>query len=649
MCGIAGIALNHNKTLPDLRERLLAMREMMVHRGPDDAGIYVSQDNRIGLANRRLSIRDLSPAGHMPMSNADGAVWITYNGEVYNTDELRPELERMGYTFRSNTDTEVILYGYEAWGKDVVKHLSGMFAFAILDLRNGPPTPQLFLARDRLGIKPLYYSQSNGMFLFASELKAMQASGLLSREISPVGLVGYLMFGSVPNPWTIYNELQALPPASTLIWQDGNIEINPYWSLPTDTIEPCNYEGAVEQARAMLEDSVRSQLVSDVPLGGFLSGGLDSSAVVALMRRATNGPIRTCSMVFEEKEYSEAPYARAMAETAGAEHYERVVTARDVVNELDHIFWAMDQPTVDGVNTYFVSETAREAGLAVALSGLGGDELFGGYPNTFQGVPQMMTALSMVKSVPAGAFIARNAIRVLPQRHRLAKFADALERPITLSSAYLTRRGLFSPTEVKALVTPDIWNEASKIFDPVQYIADRAGNSLQPGTSNVNPFSWVSRAELQTYTQSQLLRDTDVMSMVHSLEVRVPLLDHRLAEALLSLPRWVQRNGKGPKALLVDALGSLLPKIVQERVDKMGFSFPFDVWLTREILSEMMSINSLMGSDKCLGNYLQGKAVESVTDAFKYKKVHWSRAWALYSVIRWIGNQKKLQTSKSPA
>jgi asparagine synthase (glutamine-hydrolysing) len=199
VCGIAGIALNPNRTLPDLQERLLAMREAMTHRGPDDAGLYISPDGRVGLANRRLAIRDLTPAGHMPMSNAEGTVWITYNGEIYNTDEIRPELERLGFPFRSRSDTEVILHGYEAWGAEVVQRLRGMFAFAILDLRGGKPS--LFLARDRLGIKPLYYAQVGGMFLFASELKALQASGLLSREISPAGLVGYLMFGSVPNPW----------------------------------------------------------------------------------------------------------------------------------------------------------------------------------------------------------------------------------------------------------------------------------------------------------------------------------------------------------------------------------------------------------------------------------------------------------------
>jgi len=627
MCGIAGIALNPNRTLPDLQKRLLAMREAMFHRGPDDAGLYISPDGRVGLANRRLAIRDLTPAGQMPMSNAERTVRITYNGEIYNTDEICPELERLGFAFRSRSDTEVILHGYEAWGTEVVQRLRGMFAFAILDLRGGKPS--LFLARDRLGIKPLYYAQVDGMFLFASELKALQASGLLSREISPAGLVGYLMFGSVPNPWTIYEGIWALPPASTLTWQDGHVEIQSYWKLPADKVEPRSYEEAVEQVRFHLEDAVRSHLVSDVPLGAFLSGGLDSSTVVALMRRATSGPIRTCSMVFEEKEYSEAPYARAMAQAVGAEHYERVITAQDVLNELDNIFRAMDQPTVDGVNTYFVSKTAREAGLTVALSGLGGDELFGGYPNTFRGVPQMVKALRLAQRVPEAPLLAQKAIEWFGIDERWSKVADALGRPVSPASAYLVRRGLFSPSEVRALVTPEVWHAALQAFDPVAYVAERTD-----GHSDL--FRWVSQAELRTYTHNQLLRDTDVMSMAHSLEVRVLLLDHRLVEAVLRLPEWVQRNGQGPKALLVDALGPDLPPMIRERRDKMGFSFPFGLWMLQQLKS--FAIEALVENNNSLRNILSQESINSIKENFQSGKLHWSRLWALAVLCSFINN-----------
>ena len=290
MCGIAGIVLSPNETLNDIEAHASNMAGVMFHRGPDDGGLFVSPDRRVALATRRLAIQDLSPAGHMPMSNAEKTVWITYNGEIYNSDELRPELQRLGFSFHSHSDTEVILHAFQAWGDECVGRLRGMFAFAIYDARPGS-RPRVFLARDRLGIKPLYFAQTPQGFVFASELKGIQASGLTSRELSPAGLVGYLMLGSVPNPLSIYRDIRALEPGHTLsidLSRSAAPIPKRYWSLPTDTIET-SYEEAVEQMRHLLEESVRIRLVSDVPLGAFLSGGLDSSGVVALMRQATSG------------------------------------------------------------------------------------------------------------------------------------------------------------------------------------------------------------------------------------------------------------------------------------------------------------------------------------------------------------------------
>lgn len=625
MCGIAGILLAPNQEPIDLRGPLMAMQKAMVHRGPNDAGIYISSDNRAGLVNTRLAIRDLSPAGHMPMSNANGEVWITYNGEIYNADELRSLLECMGYNFRSHSDTEVILHGYEAWGKQVVERLRGMFAFAILDSRGGR---RLILARDRLGIKPLYYARVGGLFLFASELKALQASGLLSRKISPVGLVGYLMFGSVPNPWTIYTDILALPPASLLVWQNGDIEVRSYWELPTESTESVTYEEAVEQVRFYLMDAIRSHLVSDVPIGAFLSGGLDSSAVVATMRKVTNGPIYTSTIIFREQEYNEATYARAMAERVGAEHYERLITPKDVWVELDKIFISMDQPTVDGVNTYFVSKTAREAGLTVALSGLGGDELFGGYPNTFRGIPLLMRALRLIERVPMAPQLAQNAIAWSGVDSRWIRVAAALCRPVSLPSLYLVRRGLFSPGEVRALVAPEIWHKAAAVFDPVQYIAQKAGGST-------HVFQWISRAELRTYTHNQLLRDTDVMSMAHSLEVRVPLLDHRFVEFVLRLPESVQLVRRRPKALLEDALAADLPFVITKPRRKRGFSFPFPIWVRRD-LAELLR-EGLIEMTEAL------KGLMNLDYYRKFQEInrhHWSRIWAMFVIGRYIVDNK---------
>lgn len=638
MCGIGGILVHPNKVIPDLPERLTAMAQSMSHRGPDDEGFYIASNQRVGLVNRRLAIRDLSPAGHMPMSNPAGTVHITYNGEIYNADDLRTELKALGYTFDSTSDTEVILRGYEAWGEEVVKRLRGMFAFAILDDQPSAPTAEgvLFLARDHLGIKPLYYAHTADAFIFASELKTVQASALVSREISPAGLVGYLQMGSVPNPFTIYRDIQALEPASFLrisLGQSATAHSKPYWRLPTDTDHSVSYQEAASYVRELLEEAVRIRLVSDVPLGAFLSGGLDSSAVVALMRRATDGPIRTCSMVFEEAEYSEAGYARAVADAVGADHHERVITARDLANAWDHILASLDQPSIDGVNSYFVSQTAREAGLTVALSGLGGDELFGGYPNTFRQAWQIYRALRLAQALPGGASLARTAINMLPNRQAWRRVADALDQPASPAGAYLTRRGLFAPSEVRALVAPDIWHEARQTFDTIRHISERVDDLTihnSQFTIHNSQFAWTSRAELRTYTHHQLLRDTDVMSMAHSLEVRVPLLDVRLVEALLRLPAAIKTNHQpGPKPLLAQALGDDLPALVRQRQDKQGFTFPFARWLKGPILQERVeAVVSQLREEQLL----QPAAVQQIHRGYQAGQIHWSRLWALLAL-----------------
>ncbi|MCB8984685.1 MAG: asparagine synthase (glutamine-hydrolyzing) [Ardenticatenaceae bacterium] len=628
MCGIAGIILKPEQDLADIRARLAAMAGAMAHRGPDDEGVYLAPDGRVGLVNRRLAIRDLSAAGHMPMGNAAESVWITYNGEIYNAEALRAELEAAGYEFRSHSDTEVILHGYEAWGTAVVPRLRGMFALAIYDRRAGTEQAQLLLARDHLGIKPLYVAETATAVLFASEIKVLLASGLVSRAIDPAGLVGYLRLGSVPNPLTIYQGIQGLPPASTLpIAADRPTagEAQSYWQLPTDEDPGIGAAEAQERMRALLAEAVGIRLVSDVPLGAFLSGGLDSSAVVALMRQATDGPIRTCSMVFAEAAYSEAAYARAMAEAVGAEHYERVITAADLQAELENILAAMDQPSVDGVNTYFVSQTARQAGLTVALSGLGGDELFGGYPNTFGQTPQVYRALKLAAGVPGGTAVARTALTLLPagRRAQWARVHDALGEPPSPASAYLTRRGLFAPSEVQALVTPEVWAAAQPRFAAAAHVAARAGGN---GAATMG---WISRAELRTYTHDQLLRDTDVMSMAHSLEVRVPLLDVRLVEAALRLPAAVKRppdkEARGPKPLLAAALGEALPALIRERQDKQGFTFPFAVWLRGPLAESLLQQAPERG-------WLNPAAVEKLAVDFAHGRVHWSRLWAVMAL-----------------
>ncbi|MFQ5914080.1 MAG: asparagine synthase (glutamine-hydrolyzing) [Nitrospinota bacterium] len=409
MCGIAGVITREG--FPELREALLRMVRAQTHRGPDDEGIKVfgargevlgkdgprAEGPHVALGSRRLAIIDLSSSGHQPMTNEDGTLWIVYNGEIYNFMELRQDLLSKGHKFRSNTDTEVILHLYEQYGEGCLKYLRGMFAFGMWDKRNRC----LFIARDRLGKKPLYYSWDGKRFLFASEIKALLASDLVERRLNPAAVVAYLTFGSVPVPVTIIKGIEALLPGCYLKYQVGRVELKRYWHIPFSENPDLSEAETIETLRGLLEEAVRLRLVSDVPIGAFLSGGIDSSVIVALMRKITGGSIRTFSMTFREQEFSEACFAEQVARKFGTEHTEYVVTAEEVRNELEKIVWAMDQPTVDGVNTYFVSKVARQSGTVVALSGLGGDELFGGY-SSFLLVPRLCRVSRLVRAIPGG-------------------------------------------------------------------------------------------------------------------------------------------------------------------------------------------------------------------------------------------------------
>jgi asparagine synthase (glutamine-hydrolysing) len=566
----------------------------------------------------------------MPMCNETRDIWITYNGEVVDTGALRVELERLGHRFQSNSDTEVLLHGYAAWGEAVLHRLRGMFAFGILDLRKERTggRPVLFLARDRLGIKPLYYARTQQAFVFASELKALVAGGWIGREISPTGLFGYLLTGSVPGPWTIYRDATALQPACSLaVRVDGGSDIRPvtYWQLGVEEPAAISYPDAVAQVRTSLAEAVRLSMESAVPLGALLSGGLDSSAVVALMRESAAGALRTCSIFFDEARYSEAAYASAMARAVGAEHFQRRITAADVLQELEAIHAAMDQPSIDGVNTYFAAQTARQAGLTVALSGLGGDELFGGYPNTFRGGARTLRALRWAQAIPGVAALIGAGIVLWPWRDGWNKLLDALTRRPSAASAYLTRRGLFALREARRLVDPDLW-EGMKSFDPMSHAVLQAGSAGEaPGLSDVQYYEWTTRAELGTFTANQLLRDTDMMSMIHSLEVRVPLLDHRLIETLLALPGRFQMRADRPKPMLADAVQDLLPASIRARRDKQGFTMPFEEWMrgplrarVEDLLREAIRIHRLNASQ-----------VLRVWRRFLAGRSHWSRVWAL--------------------
>jgi len=594
----------------------------MRHRGPDDAGAFVSHDGQVALGNVRLAIVDLSPAGHMPMANDDGSVQLTYNGEIYNCAAVREDLARLGHRFRSSSDTEVLLRAYQQWGAECVHRMRGMFAFAIWD----SAARRLVLGRDRMGIKPLYYARLHGGGLvFASEVRALLASGRLPRRISAAGLAEYLAMGSVSSPLTIYEGVRALLPGHVLVAHDGRIETRRYWQLPPTATGPVSAAETAAGVRSRLQEAVRLQLMSDVPLGAFLSGGIDSSAVVGLMRQATNGVIRTCSVVFQEASYDERPYARAVAAARACEHVEVEVTAGEVALELPRAIQAMDQPTIDGVNTYFVSRAARQAGLTVALSGLGGDELFGGY-QTFTLVPRVYRAARLAGSLPFASAVARAALHQWPLGSTAHRVGDAFAGWPSLARSYRAARGVFGLRGALALLRPDIVEAAASTPSDGETIEGR-GLELWDG---------VSRLELRGYMHDQLLRDTDALSMAHSLEVRVPLLDDQVVDYVLQLPVAVRSAGATSKGLLRAAVDDLLPPAVKHRKGKQGFTFPFGSWLKTSLAP--LVADALEDSASASG-VLRADAVRRLKLDYAAGRLHWSRVWAVAVLDLWLREQ----------
>lgn len=604
MCGVAGMVVPRNVELPGMDAVLTRMREAQRHRGPDDAGNYWNERTRVGLAANRLAIRDLTPAGHMPMC-ADG-ICITYNGEIYNTKELRAELTDAGAQFFSQSDTEVVLRGYIHWGEDVVKRLRGMFAFAIHD----PLSGILLLARDPLGIKPLYYARGTP-FCFASELRALIASGLVGRELDQMALSAYLQLGSIPAPLSIYRGVAAVLPGHCVrvrLRSVLELETFSYWSWPEETSD-----ADVAEVRVALNEAVEAHMVSDVPVGAFLSGGLDSSAVTAIAAAISPEPLRTCSIAFESRRHDESSYARAVAKALGTEHHERLITRADFFGGLDRFVDALDQPSIDGFNTYFVAQTAAQAGLKVALSGLGGDELFGGYPS-FRGVPRVLRVVQSARALAGGH--AHRAINAFTRSDRWRKVAEATRHPSSPASAFLVYRGLFTRTETERMLA------ATKHFDAFQYVRKSAGRAQG------NLSSWVGRAELGTYTTQQLLRDTDVMSMAHSLEVRVPLLDRRLLETVSALPAHVRFGGPG-KPLLRRLMAQRLPALVLKRQARQGFAFPMAAWLRGADQRDLWQWDAPIFAS------FDAHALQRVQQRFREGRAHWSRVWALIALNEW--------------
>lgn len=571
MCGIAGI-ITVNQYQDHLQTIIQGMQVALRHRGPDDAGIYIAKEKQAALAHTRLAILDLSSAGHQPMSTADGRYWIVFNGEIYNFEKIRHDLISQGEHFHSHTDTEVILKLYQRVGSDCVRYLRGMFAFAIWD----DVEKTCFLARDPLGIKPLYYWQSGATLVFASELRAILASRLPTINLSMEGLYGYLISGSVPEPNTLIEGVYCLSAGHYLHWQAGQINQKQYWQFDF-TPEAISLSEATEKVRTALIDSIQHHFVSDVPVGIFLSGGIDSTSVVALARQTQKGKLRTYSIAFEENEWNEGETAQKIADVFDTEHTEYKITASLGQNLLPQFLQSIDQPSIDGFNTFCVSQVAHQDGTKVVLSGLGGDELFGGY-KSFQQVPKMVRWGRLFQKVqPITASLGKGLAYwgKSPQQKRLGDF---LEQKPTTASAYGSYRGIFSYKEVSRIM--QYYLKGSLSHSSIDHLSWESCvlPKMSKYTNLPSLEDEVSLLELSCYMRNQLLRDSDVMSMAWGLELRVPLVDRVLVESIASIPSNIRLEYK--KQLLIKAIPELPNWLIN--LPKRGFSFPFQKWIEND-------------------------------------------------------------------
>jgi asparagine synthase (glutamine-hydrolysing) len=572
MCGIAGI-LTLNQYQDTLETIILRMQTALRHRGPDDAGTYISKARQAALTHTRLAILDLSPAGHQPMSTSDGRYWITFNGEIYNFKQLRCQLIAQGEQFHSQTDTEVILKLYQRIGADCIKHLRGMFAFAIWDELE----KTCFLARDALGIKPLYYWEFGSTLVFASELRSVTASGLPFVNLSAEGLYGYLISGSVPEPYTLIEGIHCLSAGHWLYWQGARLTKHQYWQInfSPQTTSPLE---AREKVRSALVDSIQHHFVSDVPVGIFLSGGIDSTTVLALASQTQNEQLCTYSIAFEETQWSEGEIAKEIAKLFGAKHTEYKLTAASAKELLPKFLEAIDQPSIDGFNTFCVSQIAHQSGTKVVLSGLGGDELFAGY-QSFQKIPKMVRWGKRLQVTPFVRTSLGIGLANWGKTPKIKRLGDFLQQTPSSAAAYRSFRGIFSHQEACAIAGQYLPGEPLPTY-----------NSLLPNLQGqiFTLEDQVSFLELSSYMRNQLLRDSDVMSMNWGLELRVPLIDRTLVETIAPIPSNI-RLALG-KQLLIQAVPEL-PEWVYNR-PKKGFFFPFEQWMSGEWREYFSNINS---------------------------------------------------------
>ncbi len=600
------------------------MASVINHRGPDDEGIYVK--NNVGLAHKRLSILDLSPAGHQPMNNEDGSIWIVFNGEIYNFLDLREELQKKGHTFRSRTDTETIIHLYEEKGVECVHDLRGMFAFAIWDENK----KRLFCARDRAGKKPFVYAHTEDGLVFASEIKSLLRDPALKRNLDYSAIHHYLTYQYVPSPLSIFKDIKKLPPAHVLIYEGGDLTIKRYWSLSYQKKLHLSSVGEYgEQFRDLFQEAVKIRLRSDVPLGAFLSGGIDSSLVVAVMSRLMNQPVKTFSIGFEEEGYDEVAFARIIAEKYETDHHEFTVKP-DAVSILPQLVWHYNEPFADSsaIPTYYVSKMTRDF-VTVALNGDGGDESFAGYEryvadklaDYYRRVPPFIRE-----------GIIRRVVDTLPHSTNRRNFFRRLKRFVKGISEPPERRYVrwicFFDNEMKGdLYTPsfkDLNRELDSVDLTVKWYERADAEQFLDRTLFV---------DVMSYLPEDLLVKVDIASMAHSLEARSPFLDHKVMEFAALLPPNLKLRGMETKFLLKDTLSDIVPQEILQR-KKMGFGVPLDVWFRNDL--KEMAYDVLLDQKSIERGYFRKEYVLQMLDDHVSKRYdHSYRIWALLFLELW--------------
>ena len=625
MCGITGI-LGKQINTANYHTAIQKMTDSIAHRGPDSQGFW--NDENCFLGHRRLSIIDLSEAGNQPFISQDGRYILVYNGELYNYKDLKFELQRaehgsknIPYIFKTNTDTEVILAAYLRWGNTCMKRFNGMFAFAIWDTVE----QKLLIARDRLGIKPLYYQYKNNTLVFSSEIRALIHSGIIDKKINLSAVAEYMQYATVHAPNTMLQDVMMLMPGHFIELKNESFSISNYWNINDYTTSKQNltYKETCDQVNELLTASVERRLIADVPFGAFLSGGIDSSAIVGLMSKVSSEKIQTFNVSFDEGEFSEAKYAKQIAKKFNTQHHEIKLTPSDFLKQLPEALTAIDHPSGDGPNSYIVSKATKNAGITMALSGLGGDELFAGY-EVFKRFYELENKwwLNMVPSKKiVGKLIASQKKSIQGDKTSEILALDTING----YQAYPVNRKLFNQKDYNSLLK-NKYNDSDFIYNIIQKIKTDKNHIL----------SKVSLYEIETYMQNVLLRDADQMSMAVALEVRVPFLDYQLVEYVLS----IKDEFKYPhtqKKLLVDSLGDLLPSEIVNR-PKMGFVLPWKEWLKND-LREFCEENIVQLSKH---SFINREAILIIWNRFLNNdpKISWSRIWHLVVLNNWINKNQ---------